>query len=76
MLELKSKMAHRKKNWAIGITEWDFREAQKAHKNRENTYKLVFLDYPNISLSDPHGSIFFLWVIFDCNSSIFYLEAI
>ena len=65
-----------KKNSAIGITQWGFREAQKPHKNRENTQKLVFLDYPKISLSDPNGPNFFLWAVFDCNSSIFYLEAI
>ena len=63
-----------KKIWAIGITEWGFREAQKPHKNRENAQKLVFLDYPKISLSDPNGSIFFLWAVFDFNSSIFYIE--
>ena len=76
MLELKSKTAHRKKFEPLGSLSGGFREAQKPHKNRENTQKLVFLDYPKISLSDPNGSIFFLWAVFDCNSSIFYLEAI
>ena len=59
MLELKSKTAHRKKFEPLGSLSGGFREAQKPHKNRENTQKLVFLAYPKISLSDPNGSIFF-----------------
>ena len=76
MLELKSKAAHRKKFEPLGLLGGGFREAQKPPKNHENTQKLVFLDYPKISLSDPNGSNFFLWAVFDFNSSIFYIEAI
>ena len=63
MLELKSKAAHRKKFEPLGSLSGGFREAQKPHKNSENAQKLVFLDYPKISLSDPNGWIFFVWAI-------------
>ena len=47
-----------KKIWAIGITEWGFREAQKPYKNHENAQKLVFLNTPKISLIDNIGPKF------------------
>ena len=76
MLKLKSQTAHRKKIEPLGSLRGGFREAPKHHKNHENTQKVMFLVYPKISLSDPNGSNFFLWAVFDFNSSIFYIEAI